>query len=56
MEFLLQLFADFLGTPSDKNMGNREMTEQKEVDVKIAPVAENKIEEEPVLFGLMQFH
>jgi len=55
MEFLLQLFADFLGTPVEEERGEerKEIVEEKKVET--VSLSENK-QEDPVLFGLMQFH
>jgi hypothetical protein len=56
MEFLLQLFADFLGTPSEDQISEKR-EEIKEKDIATEPVFEQKVKEEnPVIFGLMQFH
>jgi hypothetical protein len=56
MEFLLQLFADFLGTPEEEQRveETKEMVEEKKVET--VSLSEEIREEEPVLFGLMQFH
>jgi hypothetical protein len=56
MEFLLQLFADFLGTPAEDTTGYKEEVREQNVEIVDAPTVEEKLEEEPVLFGLMQFH
>ncbi|MBZ4677165.1 MAG: hypothetical protein JG782_1785 [Anaerophaga sp.] len=57
MEFLLQMFADFLGTPDvvEEN-AKTEKVKEKEINTKAAPVGEEINEKEPVIFGLMQFH
>lgn len=57
MEFLLQMFADFLGTPNaEEENAKTEMVKEKEINTKAAPIAEEINEKEPVIFGLMQFH
>ena len=56
MEFLLQMIADLIGTPAEDESVRQDVTKEKETDIKAAPVAEETKEEEPVLFGLMQFH
>jgi hypothetical protein len=58
MEFLLQLFADFLGTPpqEEKVEESEEITvNEKSAEMASATPNENVVEE-PLLFGLMQFH
>lgn len=56
MEFLLQLFADFLGTPEEENLKIQENKKNEKIEKEVVPVPEITKEEEPVLFGLMQFH
>ncbi len=56
MEFLLQLFADFLGTPVEEERVEEIKKAVGERQVENVSLAENKNEEEPVLFELMQFH
>jgi hypothetical protein len=53
MEFLLQLFADFLGTPEEEQRveETKEMVEEKKVET--VSLSEEIREEEPVLFGLI---
>jgi hypothetical protein len=56
MEFLLQLFADFLGTPSEEQISEKK-EEIKEKDIAADAVLEQEAKEkDPVIFGLMQFH
>jgi hypothetical protein len=56
MEFLLQLFADFLGTPTEDQMSEKkEEIKEKDTATDAAFVQKDK-EENPVIFGLMQFH
>ncbi|PRY91861.1 hypothetical protein [Marinilabilia salmonicolor] len=56
MEFLLQLFADIIGTPAEEELVKQanEVVEDKKVEA-VSPSEKIK-EEDPVLFGLMQFH
>lgn len=58
MEFLLQMFADFLGTPKNavEEKARTEMVKEKEINIKAASVDEEVNEKEQVIFGLMQFH
>ena len=59
MEFLLQMFADLLGTPSNNEVNARAETEKKvnqESIVKNPVNKEQGEEEESVIFGLIQFH
>lgn len=59
MEFLLQMFADLLGTPSNNEVNARAETEKKANQESIAKAPENKEqveEEKSVIFGLIQFH
>ncbi|PWD98820.1 hypothetical protein [Marinilabilia rubra] len=59
MEFLLQMFAEFLGSPSVENeseiLPEQEVKDEKE-STEAVLMQNESIEEEPVIFGLMQFH
>jgi hypothetical protein len=60
MEFLLQMFAEFLGSPTTENENeiSREnnIKETKESTEAVLMQDESTEEQEPVIFGLMQFH
>lgn len=60
MEFLLQLFADFLGTPveEEKTPQNnvRENEMKLETEEMLKQEQEEEFSEEQILFELMQFH
>ncbi|MGM0531990.1 MAG: hypothetical protein ACQER7_11635 [Bacteroidota bacterium] len=60
MEFLLQLFADFLGTPveEEKTPQNnvREDKLKLETEEMLKQEQEEEFSEEQILFELMQFH
>lgn len=52
MEFLLQMFANMIGDPDEDQTDLREKITKNDADSRAA----HAIEEEPVLFSLMQFH
>jgi len=52
MEFLLQMFANMIGDPDEDQTDLREKITKNDADSRAA----HDIEEEPVLFSLMQFH
>jgi len=60
MEFLLQMFAEFLGSPSTENeseiIRENELKEKKESSEAVLMRDESTEEQESVIFGLMQFH
>lgn len=56
MEFLLQLFADFLGTPTGEERIEQVKETVEENKAEMVSLTEETKEEDPVLFGLMQFH
>lgn len=57
MEFLLQMFAEFLGSPSIENEDVLNKEIQKEtIHPNPAPVQNEPDEEDALIFGLMQFH
>ncbi len=57
MEFLLQLFADFIGDPKEENKEAIKIEEKKleENKSETIPVSKQEVEKS-ILFGLMQFH
>lgn len=56
MEFLLQLFADIIGTPAEEERAEQIKEVIEEEKVEVVSRSEEIVEDEPVLFGLMQFH
>jgi len=58
MEFLLQMFADLLGTPSNNQVNAKsenEIVKTTEIQKEVGAEEEN-LQEAPVIFGSMQFH
>ena len=56
MEFLLQLFADLVGSPVEDEEVSQKNIREKEKKLEIEMPQEEEISEEQILFELMQFH
>ncbi|MFO8001411.1 MAG: hypothetical protein R6U46_09215 [Marinilabilia sp.] len=60
MEFLLQLIADFIGTPvEEEEKALQEKSEKITLESSVeteSSAGKEIVTEEPILFGLMQFH
>ena len=57
MEFLLQLFADLIGSPVEEEEAAQKIIRENEVTAETEKVQqEEEISEEQILFELMQFH
>ncbi|MGQ1891212.1 hypothetical protein ACT29H_12295 [Thermophagus sp. OGC60D27] len=56
MEFLLQMFADLLGTPSTEEVNAKAEIEKAKAVREVTVNEEEKAQETSVIFGSIQFH